>query len=191
VSLTQATRRERLLIRASVPVIAQALIHGLEVPQGKRVQAEHVFRREQGQGFSLSRSGFLDGQAHVIEEGGRVRVSGVHPVPEARKPARLQIAGNQRGLTGSGGSGYPQDRALAQVINGLEEAISRKDMRQGRAGNLGGDLHRVLYRPFVLQAADSRSGSEDIFSVSRSPKAADNIPNKRRNLRLRELRGAL
>jgi hypothetical protein len=60
---------------------------------GELGDAKKVLGGEERQWLAAARSGFLAGEAEVVEERGQVGVAGVDLVPEARRSAALHVAG--------------------------------------------------------------------------------------------------
>jgi len=77
------------------------------------------------------------GVAEVVEEGGDVRVVGVHLVPEAAVAARLDVTRRERGLAGARRPRDPGHGAPGGSVQAREQPLARHRGSDGRAGGLG------------------------------------------------------
>jgi hypothetical protein len=115
----------------------EAIIKILEIAERKDEAALLVFRRENGQGSILlpcHRSSA--GKTQVVEEGRNVEVPLVDLVPHTRRSLLLEIAGRQRGLSGSGRSGDPCQRVGCEIVQESEKASSPVNCGYPGSGDL-------------------------------------------------------
>ena len=87
--------------------------------------------------------------AKVVEEGRRVGVVRIELVPDARPPARLEVAGRKRGLACAGRSGDPGDRPPRFAVEPREQCGAREgrpDPGSGRLGECDPALTRLDHR---------------------------------------------
>src|SRR3990172_5447783 len=119
----------------------QPAVKIFEVSLGECGNTELVFRGKERQGLFDSRRRFFSRQAHVIEEGGYVRVAFVHLIPQAGQLARSEVAGDQGGLAGAGRGGYPDHGPLKALIEKFKKPLPLVYSGYLRAGYLGnGDV---------------------------------------------------
>jgi hypothetical protein len=90
-----------------------------------------------GQGNVSAHEG-LCRKPRVMENAARVRVSGIHVVPEHRHLARAQIGAEQGGLTRTRRGVQPGDRLPAARVERAEQALPRNGASAIGAEHLGG-----------------------------------------------------
>jgi hypothetical protein len=73
-----------------------------------------------------------------VEEHRAVCVAAIHPVPDRRQLAKLQVVGDQGGLARAARAGYPDQGPLQTLIEPGVEPLTGVDLIKHRAACLEG-----------------------------------------------------
>jgi hypothetical protein len=81
-----------------------------EVATGKNLDSGKVFRGKKWKRLPAAVCGLLCRYTHIIEKCGNIHIAGVNLVPEAIKPAGVEITGDEGGFSRTAGRIHPHNR---------------------------------------------------------------------------------
>lgn len=96
-------------------------------PPGESGNVLKVLRGQQRQGLSFARR-LLEGQPHIIEEGGDILISLIYLVPEAGEATVIDVTADERGFSAPCKARYPGYRTVPHPVQQVEKSFSRESL---------------------------------------------------------------